>query len=519
GSTYRVQATSTSGKSVTFSVDATPANACAIDGDLVSFDHAGTCVITGKVTAKQAARVGGAGAAAGPSAKVFSQTVVIPKGRQDIDFHGQPAVDGPPLTATGGPSGTDVPFTSEAPDICSLNADATKVRFHHAQKCIVVAHQDGNEDYKPVDDRQSFDVDKGTQTIDFDQVTGAQVGTETPLHATSSAEIAVTFDTTDTSCTVQGSTVSFVHARPCVVTASAGNADYKNASVDRSITIAKGDQTVTFVPVDGGQVGTTDTLQATSSAGIKVGFSTDDTSCSVAGSTISYDHAQPCRVTASAGNDDWNPASDAQTIQIAKGDQTIDFAPVRGQVGTTATLKASSSAGLEVTFSTSDPSCTVTGSTVTYDHAVPCTVTAAAGNADWNTATTDQTVDVAKGDQTIDFTRVSNGQVGTSTTLQATSSAGLDVTFATNDASCTVLGSTVSFAHAVPCVVTAKQGGNDDWNDTTTDQTIEIAQRDQTIDSTPVTGAKVGTGSPLQATTNAGLDVTFSSTSDACTVT
>ena len=127
----------------------------------------------------------------------------------------------------------------------------------------------------------------------------------------------------------------------------------------------------------------------------------------------------------------------------------------------------------------------MTGSTVTYDHARPCIITATAGNADWNTATTDQTVDVAKGDQTITFTAVTGGKVGTSTTLQATSSAGLDVTFGTNDASCTVLGSTVSFAHAVQCIVTAKQAGNDDWNGTTTDQTIEITKGDQTIDFTP----------------------------------
>src|SRR4029077_8844951 len=130
------------------------------------------------------------------------------------------------------------------------------------------------------------------------------------------------------------------------------------------------------------------------------------------------------------------------------------------KVGTDSPVHATSSAGLDVTFSTGDTSCTVSGSTVTYDHARPCTITAAAGNADWNTATTDQTVDVAKGDQTITFTAVTGGKVGTSTTLHATSSAGLDVTFGTNDASCTVLGSTVSFAHAVPCVVTAEQAGN-----------------------------------------------------------
>jgi len=446
--------------------------------------------------------------------------VDIPRAKQQIAYHGDPTVDGPALTASGGASGNDVTFASQTPDVCSVNDKGTQVSFQHARTCTVVAHQDGDQDYKPADDTQRFDVAKGDQTVTFTPVAGGKVGTTADLQASSSAGLKVAFESANGACTVEGSTVSFVHARDCVVTASAGNADYKDASRERVIAVDKGDQTVTFTPAADGKVGTDALLDATSSAGLDVRFSSDGAACTVQGDTVTYEHARPCTLTASAGNADWNDATQQQTIEVAKGDQKVTFAEVTGgQVGTTADLEASSSAGLDITFSTSDPSCSVTGSTVTYDHAVPCTITAAAGNADWNTASTDQTVDVAKGDQTLAFTPVTDGQVGTSTALRATSSVGLEVTFATNDASCTVLGSTVSFAHAVPCVVTAKQAGNADWNGTTADQTIEIAKGDQTVDFTPVTGAKVGTGSTLHATTNAALDVAFSSTSEVCAVT
>src|SRR4029077_6097405 len=183
-------------------------------------------------------------------------------------------------TATGGPTNNPVTFATNA--ACTVTGAGTAVTMNHAGACTVTAPQDGNDDYNAATTTQTVDVGKGDQKVDFAPVTGATVGHSATLQATSTSGLPVTFTTdpspTNDACTVTGSTVTFVHARPCDVTATqAGNDDYTGATASQRITIGRGDQKITFTstPPSPARVGNTYTATATSTSGLPVTFSAD----------------------------------------------------------------------------------------------------------------------------------------------------------------------------------------------------------------------------------------------------
>lgn len=154
---------------------------------------------------------------------------------------------------------------------------------------------------------------------------------------------------------------------------------------------------------------------------------------------------------------------------VAKTDQTITFTPpASGTVGGSATLSASASSGLPVTFSSQTASiCTISGSAVNYAAAGTCTVRASqGGDANYNAAPdVDRNIAVGKADQTITFNPPASGTVGGNAALSATASSGLPVTFSSQTASvCTVSGSTVNYLTAGTCAVHASQAGNANYN-------------------------------------------------------
>jgi hypothetical protein len=130
-----------------------------------------------------------------------------------------------------------------------------------------------------------------------------------------------------------------------------------------------------------------------------------------------------------------------------------------------------------------------------------------------------------KADQTITgFTATpSSGAVGGSSTLSATASSGLTVSFGSSTtAVCTVAGTTVSYLATGTCTVTADQAGDASYNaapQVTVD--IVVSPGDQTISSfaaSPGSGF-LGGSSALSATASSGLAVIFASSATAvCTV-
>jgi hypothetical protein len=173
-------------------------------------------------------------------------------------------------------------------------------------------------------------------------------------------------------------------------------------------------------------------------------------------------------------------ATAALTIGVGVGSQAIDFTstvPAPATVGDNYPVAATGGrSGLDVTFtvdgSTTGSACSITGSTVSFDHAGPCVVDAdQAGTADYSAApTAQQLIAVGSAAQVITYTSAVPSTAVAGTQVHVTTSGGgsglpvsLSVAASTTGSACSISGSTVSFDHAGTCVVDADQAGNDDY--------------------------------------------------------
>ncbi len=220
------------------------------------------------------------------------------------------------------------------------------------------------------------------------------------------------------------------------------------------------------------------TLSATASSGLAVSFGSNTPAvCTVSGTTVSYLTAGTCTVTADqAGDASFNPAPQLTldiAVSLAVADQVItgfSATPPSGLVAGSSTLSATASSGLAVSFGSSTPAvCTVSGATVSYLTAGTCTVTAdQAGDVSFNPApqvTLDIAVSLADQDITDFAATPPGGLVAGSSTLSATASSGLAVSFGSSTpAVCTVSGAIVSYLTAGTCTVTADQAGDVSFN-------------------------------------------------------
>ncbi|MBI5655915.1 MAG: hypothetical protein HZC44_03430 [Geobacter sp.] len=263
-----------------------------------------------------------------------------------------------------------------------------------------------------------------------------------------------------------GNILTITGAGTIVVTASqAGSADYFAAvDVVRSIVVAKATATVTLTPAsltvtyDGSPKAAAVTTVPT---GLTVAVTYD-------GSSTAPTAVGSYAVVATVSDANYQ-GSASGTLVIGKVSQTIGaigITPSAPAVGQSATLSATATSGLTVSFSSQTPAfCTVSGVTVTGVAAGACTVAAdQAGDAIYNGATqVTQNLTIAKGSQTIGTIGItpSTLAVGVSATLSAIATSGLTVSFSSQTTSiCTVSGTTINGLATGDCIVAANQAGD-----------------------------------------------------------
>ncbi|CAK0750230.1 Cellulose-binding protein [Gammaproteobacteria bacterium] len=138
-------------------------------------------------------------------------------------------------------------------------------------------------------------------------------------------------------------------------------------------------------------------------------------------------------------------------------------------VGGATTANATANSGLAVSFTSITPTiCTVNGTTVSGVSAGTCTIAAnQVGNANYFSATqVTKGITVSKGNQNIGTITLNPNTlaVGRTTTVNATASSGLTVSFtSTTPVICTVNGTTVSSVSTGTCVIAANQAGNTNY--------------------------------------------------------
>src|SRR3954470_3289149 len=255
----------------------------------------------------------------------------------------------------------------------------------------------------------------------------------------------------------------------------AGDPSYDPSNNSGSLTVNKADQAISFGPLADKQ--TTDppfTVSATGGAsGNAVTFSTASSACSVSGTTVTILTSGTCAVDANqAGATNYNPAPQVtQSFSIGKTSQTITFPAIAdfSWSGGSATLTATASSGLAVSYSVLSGPCSITGSTLTASHAGSCVVAAdQAGNATYSAAAQQtQNANVTKANQTINVTThaPSSAVFNTQFAVAATGGgSGNAVTFA-NAGVCSTTGATFTMTSGTgTCSVKYDQAGNSDYN-------------------------------------------------------
>jgi RNA polymerase sigma factor (sigma-70 family) len=333
-------------------------------------------------------------------------------------------------------------------------------------------------------------------------------GSTYEVSATSGSGQKVTFSVAPTinslgpACTISGSTVTFRHAGTCVIAAEVTSRTGAGAAAKddtQSIDVPQEAQKVALTTTAPSSPAFGDTYQVfASSTGSPVVLAVDTTTnslgpaCTISGtdpgSTVTFEHAGTCTVTATAGNDDYLPACDTQAVGVPQEAQRVTItssAPTSPTFGSTYPVNATSDSGAPVTFSvdpkTSNSACVVndpdlTDSTakVTIDHAGTCIIDAdQPGNDDYSpAATAQQSVLVARLAQKVSFTTTppTNPALRSTYTVGATSDSGGPISFSvdpqTTNSACVVTDNdptdtraTVTFNHVGTCLLDAAQDG------------------------------------------------------------
>ena len=292
GTTVTLAATANSGLPITYS---TASSACSVSGSTVATLLSGTCTIT----ASQA------GNTAYKAASNVNQSFAVSQAAQTITFSTMPAQLVGSTLALSASANSQLPVTfATASSACTVSgATVTTVA---AGTCSIQATQAGNITYKAAPTvTQSFGVSQSSQSIQFTAITGQLVGATVAMQATASSQLPVTFTTSSSACTINGTAVTTIAAGSCNVQASqAGNATYKAApNVSQSFIVTQSTQTITFPAISSQSVGGSVGLAATATSGLAVSFTTSSKACSISGTTLTAIATGTCSVVATqAGN-------------------------------------------------------------------------------------------------------------------------------------------------------------------------------------------------------------------------
>ncbi len=231
-----------------------------------------------------------------------SQTIRFPGPPQK--FFGDPDFT---LSASAS-SGLEVTLTASGD--CSVSGST--IHILSAGKCVVTAHQPGNELFEPAADVDvRIPIGKSAQSIRFPKPPPLTYrDPDFDLKGEASSGLPVIYMTYGR-CSVDGSKLRTLGAGRCTVTAhQPGSENFTAAKiVERELTIAKADQTIIFSPLlDEMSGGIPHGVIAVATSGLPVALATAG-SCSILGQKVYTAFIGECWVTAEQpGDENVNPA-------------------------------------------------------------------------------------------------------------------------------------------------------------------------------------------------------------------
>lgn len=216
------------------------------------------------------------------------------------------------------------------------------------------------------------------------------------------------------------------------------------------------------------------------------------------------------------GNDTWAPAQTEFERTVARAPQTVVWQPMDAAVfgGSPLRLKAIASSGLPIEYLTLSGPGSVSGDQLQVTGAGEVVLRARqAGNADFDPATVDLAVPVAKAPQTIQWDGIVDRSFSSEVIpLTGKANSGLGVTYEVISGPAAISNDRLTVTGVGTVVIRASQAGDANWQAAPVRQiSFVVSKAAQTLVFVPI-GSKTFGDAPvtLSATSSSGLPVTFS---------
>jgi gliding motility-associated-like protein len=317
---FALTATASSGLSVTFASN--NSSVATVAGNMVHIVGAGTATITASQP----------GNSLWNPASDVPQTLTVNKADQTITFGVLPVKtygDADFTLTASSSSGLSVSYTSDNTAVATVTGNV--VHITGAGSAVITASQPGNANYNPASDvPQTLTVNKADQTITFGTLPGKVYGdADFAPGASSSSGLTISYASGNSAvATIAGNMIHITGAGSALITASqAGDANHNPAAdVQQTLTVGKGNQTITFTDYPEKILVTeTGTLAATSSGGVTVLFeSLNNSIASVSDSQVTGVANGTVQIRAyNNGDANYNSAEAFVTINVSSAHKDI----------------------------------------------------------------------------------------------------------------------------------------------------------------------------------------------------
>ena len=443
--------------------------------------------------------------------------------------------DEPFTIAASSSSGLPVTFEATGP----INLEGNTVTITGVGQASITVSQNGNSEFNAAEPVvRIFTITKGTDIINFPALVSAPWNAEN-IDLTSSASSAsgraITWASSDGSVATVGETsgsLDYKAPGETTITASIAEDDHwLAATVERTLTVTKAEQSIDFPPIPDKIVGDAPfLLEATATSGFSPNFEIVSGPASLRGREIwNLTQEGEVVVRASLPESTLYFAADPvdQTFNVTSPTQTITFDEITDKTFGDApfTVTATASSELPVVITVVSGPVTISGNEVTITGAGEATLAAnQPGNDDFVAAEeVRRTFTIAKATQTIEFAPLDAVTFGDDPfTLEASGGAsGNDIIFTSSNMQiANIDGNQVAILGAGTIDITASQAASENY-EAAQDvvQQLIINKADQTLTfETP--GDQVFGVEPfdLVATSDAGLEVQFEVTEGPATV-
>jgi hypothetical protein len=365
------------------------------------------------------------------------------------------------------------------------------------------------------------------QTISWGTLPVLRFGESGLVSASASSGLPVSLSVLSGPATLSGGVLSATGSGLVTLRAQqSGNDQYAAVSADQTVSVGPAPQTLIWPNLAARTFGDhTFGVSVSANSGLQVVLSIASGKATVSGTNVTLTGAGNVSLRAEqAGNTNYAAVSEVRTFAVAKASQTLTFPTIASRAYTPEpfTPVVVTSSGLPAALEVLSGLATASGSQVTLTGIGTVIVRAKqAGNDDWEPALpSDRTFSVTPGIQTLTFPLVESKTYGDGpTTLSATSSAGLPVTFRVLSGPGRLEGTQLAWVGTGNVVVQAFQPGTTNYQAASTSQTIAVAKATQALAFSAIADRGFTTNAiALQATASSGLPVSFRVISGPATV-